>query len=154
MGLTAPTELAVAAAGDERRRSGRVPHDDVLGLLMLAFDGFTLSPAAADRLASAPAAGITLFRFLNVETPGQVRELTLAVQGAAADPARGPLLIAADQEGGQFLALGDDATPFPGAMALGAAGDAGLAEAVGAAIGAELRAMGANVAYSPVCDVA
>ena len=39
-------------------------------------------------------------------------------------------------------------------MALGAAGDPDLAERVGRAIGLELRAMGVNVSYTPVCDVA
>ena len=39
-------------------------------------------------------------------------------------------------------------------MALGAVGDAGLAERVGRAIGLEARAMGVNLAYAPVCDLA
>ncbi len=50
-------------------------------------------------------------------------------------PGGPPLLVAADQEGGQLMALGDG-TPFAGNMALGAAGDADLAERVGRAIGA------------------
>jgi beta-N-acetylhexosaminidase len=39
-------------------------------------------------------------------------------------------------------------------MALGATGDPGLAERVGRAIGAELAAVGCNVAFAPVCDLA
>jgi beta-N-acetylhexosaminidase len=39
-------------------------------------------------------------------------------------------------------------------MALGAAGDDGLAERVGAATARELSALGVNVNYAPVCDVA
>jgi len=39
-------------------------------------------------------------------------------------------------------------------MALGAVGDVGLAQRVGAAIGRELRAVGVNVNHAPVCDVA
>ena len=98
---------------------------------------------------------MTLFRFFNSGSPAQVRELTAAVQRAASafDPSAPPLLIAADQEGGQLDALGG-ATPFPGNMALGAAGDEGLAERVGRATGLELLAMGANVSYAPVCDLA
>src|SRR4029078_6611519 len=65
-----------------------------------------------------------------------------------------PPLIGADHETGQLHAMGDDATPFAGAMALGAVDDEGLTERVGAAIGAELRAMGINVVYAPVCDLA
>ena len=94
-----------------------------------------------------------MFRFLNVNTPAQVRELTASIQRAASrfDDAAGPVLVAADQEGGQFLALGDGPTPFPGAMALGATGDEALAERVGRATGLELLAMGVNTEYAPVC---
>ncbi len=127
----------------------------ILGRLMLAFDGFEVPEVAAERLAGAPAAGITLLRWLNVRTAGQVRELTDGYQRAAAGGGfAGPLLIAIDQEGGQAIGLGEDSTPFPGNMALGAAGDPELAERVGRATGLEALAMGANVLYAPVCDVA
>ena len=128
---------------------------DPLGRLMLAFDGHELPDDVGRRFATAPAAGMTLFRFFNSGSPAQVRELTAAVQRAASafDPSAPPLLIAADQEGGQLDALGG-ATPFPGNMALGAAGDEDLAERVGRATGLELLAMGANVSYAPVCDLA
>jgi len=119
----------------------------------------------ARRLAEAPVAGMTVFRHHNVRSPGQVRELTEALQragaarpGAAADAPAGsaaaPLLVAADQEGGQLQALGHDTTAFAGNMALGAVGDPHLAERVGAAIGLESRAMGVNVVYAPVLDIA
>ena len=62
--------------------------------------------------------------------------------------------MAADQEGGQLIALSQGTTPFAGNMALGATRDPGLAERVGHAMGLELRAMGVNVNYAPVCDVA
>jgi len=124
----------------------------VLGQLMLAFDGTTLPEPMARRLHDRPAAGVTLFRHANVDDPGQLRELTGAIQGHA--PADLPFLIAVDQEGGQLAGLGAASTPFAGAMALGAAGDADLAQRVGAAIGRELRAAGVNVNYAPVCDLA
>ena len=87
-----------------------------LGSLMLAFEGMALPTDVAARLASAPSAGITLFRFVNVASPGQVHELTDAIRRASAAPP----LVGADQEGGQFLGLGDGTTPFAGNMALGA----------------------------------
>ncbi len=128
----------------------------ILGRVMLAFEGETVPQRIAARLAAAPAAGVTLFRFLNVRSPGQVRELTTALQLAATGSpgASGPLLIAADQECGQFIALGDGSTPFAGNMALGAVDDVGLTERVGRAIGLDARAMGVNVVYAPVLDVA
>ena len=79
----------------------------------------------ARRLARGPVAGVTLFRHYNVRTPGQVRELTEAVQAAAraGSSASSPVLVGADQEGGQFIGLGDGSTPFAGNMALGAVDD-------------------------------
>ena len=130
--------------------------------LMLAFEGDRLPRWVARQLRDAPAAGITVFRHHNVRSPGQVRELTEALQRAGAANAGGgaggagtaPLLVAADQEGGQLQALGDAPTQFAGNMALGAVGDEGLAERVGAAIGLESRAMGINVVYAPAVDLA
>jgi beta-N-acetylhexosaminidase len=135
------------------------PADLALGALMLAFDGLEVPPEMARRLATAPAAGVTLFRFSNVESAGQVRSLTDAIQAAGRarrpeQPSALPFLVAADQEAGQLLALGDGATPFAGNMALGAAGDLRLTERIARAIGIELRAVGVNVDYAPVCDLA
>ncbi len=149
------------------------PASAILGRVMLAFVGERLPDEVVTRLATAPAAGMTVFRHHNVRSPGQLRELTEAFQAAAsgsgsaagAGPAAGagsapgagsaaPLLVAADQEGGQLLALGDGPTAFAGNMALGAVGDADLVRRVGAAIGLEARAMGVNVVYAPVMDVA
>lgn len=124
----------------------------ILGRVMLAFEGELLPERIAERLAAAPAAGMTLFRAHNVRTAGQLRELTAAFQRSGV--AGSPMLVAADQEGGQFLALGDDATPFAGNMALGAVDDEALTEAVATAIGREARAMGVNVVYAPVLDLA
>ena len=132
---------------------------DPLERVMLAFRGPTVPSWLRRRLADAPAAGFTLFRGAgNTRDPAQVRQLTSALQAAAAERPGGaadaPLLIATDQEGGQLLALGDGFTPFGGPMALGATGDADLAARVGRAIGRELRAVGVNVDYAPVLDVA
>ena len=129
-----------------------IEHEAVLGQLMLAFDGTILPEPMARRLRERPAAGVTLFRHANVEGPDQLRDLTDAIQRLA--PPDLPFLVALDQEGGQLVGLGAAATPFAGAMALGATGDPDLAERVGAAIGRELRAAGANLNYAPVCDLA
>jgi beta-N-acetylhexosaminidase len=130
----------------------------VLGSLMLAFDGLELPADVAGRLATAPAAGVTLFRFSNVAGPGQIRSLTAAIQAAAASrrdtSTKLPLVIAADQECGQLIGLGEGTTPFAGNMALGATCDPGLTERVWRAIGLELRALGVTVDYGPVCDLA
>ena len=119
---------------------------------MLSFLGFTPSAEILAALQQQPVGGITLFRAQNVQHPAQVRALTAALQRAAAAAGQPPLLLAVDQEGGTLMALAGG-TPFPGNLALGAAGDPELARRTGYALGRELAAMGLNVNYAPVCDV-
>ncbi len=121
--------------------------------LLVSFAGFDLSPDAAEAIVRR-AAGVTLYRHLNMAAAGQVRALTDVLQAAAVLLGLPALLIAADHETGQLHAMGADATPFGGAMALGATGDAALAERIGQAIGTELRATGITLCYAPVCDLA
>ena len=120
--------------------------------LMLAFQGTEMPKHVRSLLAERDVVGFTLFRFDNVKDAGQVRALSAELQRASRSET--PLLIAADQEGGQLLGLGEDTTPFAGNMAIGAAGDPSLAERIGRAMGLEMRALGVNVNYAPVCDVA
>jgi beta-N-acetylhexosaminidase len=96
--------------------------------------------------------GVVLFRHKNMGNLAELRGLTHALQRAAAESGQPPLLIAADQEGGQLIAV-DHTTPFPGNMALGAVGSDKLAYKVGRALGKELSAVGINVDFAPVCDV-
>jgi beta-N-acetylhexosaminidase len=119
--------------------------------LMLAFEGTEVPDWLRKRLEESPPAGVTLFREWNMASPEQVAELTSSLQELSSSPL--PLLIAVDQEGGQLLGL-TGSTPFAGNMALGASGDTDLALEVAAAMGGELRAVGINVNYAPVADVA
>jgi beta-N-acetylhexosaminidase len=96
--------------------------------------------------------GVVLFRHKNMGNLAELRGLTHALQRAATESGHPPLLIAADQEGGQLIAV-DQTTPFPGNMALGATGSDKLAYKVGRALGKELSAVGINVDFAPVCDV-
>jgi beta-N-acetylhexosaminidase len=124
-----------------------------LGRLMIAFPGTYLPASAAELIGERAVGGVTLFRAHNVVDPEQVRRLTGAIQ-AARPAGQPPLMVAADQEGGQLVGLGEGTTQFAGAMALGAAGDPALAERVAGATARELRALGVNVNYAPVCDLA
>ena len=119
--------------------------------LMLAFEGTEVPDWLRQRLEESPPAGVTLFREWNMSSPGQVAELTSALQEANSSPL--PLLIAVDQEGGQLIGL-TGSTEFAGNMAIGATGDVDLASEVAVAMGTELAAVGINVNYAPVADVA
>ena len=96
--------------------------------------------------------GVVLFRHKNMASLEELRGLTSALQAAASRSGQPNLLIAADQECGQLMAVGQ-ATPFPGNMALGATRSEKLAHQVGRAMGGELAAVGINIDFAPVCDV-
>ncbi len=122
--------------------------------LMLAFRGKdNLSSEIRDAIKKIKPAGITLFRSFNIDNPQQVKHLTTLLQDAAREAGLPSLLIAADQEGGQLMAIGSGTTQLPGSMALGAAGSADLSRRAGEVLGRELAAMGINVNYAPCCDV-
>ena len=116
-------------------------------LLLLSFSG-TRPPL--EQLSSFKPAGFIFFPS-NVKSSAQTRTLTRQLQAAAAYP----LLFGVDQEGGTVSSFRpDEGTLFPGAMALGAAGDPALARAVGQALGQELAYAGLNLDFAPVLDVA
>ena len=114
-------------------------------LLLLSFSG---DEAPLERLDLTPAGFI--FYPGNVTSTEGVRALTRSLQEASAYP----LLFGIDQEGGPFTSYRvDDATLFPGAMALAATGDPELAYQVGEATAKELSYAGFNLLFGPVADV-
>lgn len=125
---------------------------DIGPRMLLAFDGPTPPPWLTDVMASSDVAGVTLFRASNIVDPEQTRKLTATLQSSRGGTL--PLLIAVDQEGGQLRGAGAGTTAFPGNMAVGATGDPALARRVASATGRELAALGINVDYAPVCDIA
>jgi beta-N-acetylhexosaminidase len=138
-----------------KRQPGRaLSLEQALGQqVVVSFEGVTDPPAPLlQMLAEGRIGGVELFRDKNFRTRGELRRLTASLQQAAARAGLPPLLIAANQEGGQLITVGDS-TPFPGNMALGATRSSDLAERVGLAMGRELGAVGINVNFAPVADV-
>ena len=132
------------------------PADDIERLvgerILRTFVGPAPTPEVLAAIRMGRTSGVSLYRARNIESPAQVRDLTAALQ--AARPAdTPPLIVAMDQEGGQLQAIGDGATAWPGNLALAATSSTDLARRTGAAIGAELAAMGVNVDFAPVCDL-
>lgn len=120
---------------------------------LLSFEGRQSPPKEfLEILRRQHVAGVILFRHKNMGSLSDLRRLTSDLQNAAANSGQPPLLIAADQEGGQLMAIGQ-ATPFPGNMALGATGSEKLTYKVAQATGRELSALGINVDFAPVCDI-
>ncbi|HEX7780303.1 MAG TPA: beta-N-acetylhexosaminidase [Vicinamibacterales bacterium] len=118
----------------------------------LAIVGFTGHDVPGDlrRLAADfDLAGVIYFA-RNVVTPRQVAELSRQVADLKRD---WPLWISVDQEGGRVARLKSPFTEWPPAITLGRSGDERLAERFGAALAAELLAVGINLDYAPVLDV-
>ncbi|WP_246073071.1 glycoside hydrolase family 3 N-terminal domain-containing protein [Paenibacillus dokdonensis] len=92
--------------------------------------------------------GLILFD-KNIVDMRQVTTLTHDMQMESGDI---PLFLGIDQEGGVVKRI-PGGTNLPGQMALGATGDAALAETAGRLTGEELKALGLQVNFAPVLDI-
>jgi beta-N-acetylhexosaminidase len=94
-------------------------------------------------------AGVTLFG-PNVGSAGQLAGLTARLRG----PSAVPPVIAIDEEGGDVTRIAHRrGSPYPGNAALGAIDDTALTQAVYAALGADLAALGITLNLAPAVDV-
>ncbi|MBV8365347.1 MAG: hypothetical protein JO194_02510 [Candidatus Eremiobacteraeota bacterium] len=123
--------------------------DRLGGLILTGLPGATVTDEAAHFIAGT--AGAVLFRH-NIATVEQVRALVSALQNARS-PARAPLLIAVDEEGGPVTRMDALGSWAPAAMALGAAGDPSITREVYARIGNDARELGISLDFAPVADV-
>jgi beta-N-acetylhexosaminidase len=110
---------------------------------------------AAELIAKYRVGGIIYFAWAhNTRDPQQIAALSNGIQRASLEQERGlPVLISTDQEHGIVARVGEPATLFPGAMAIGAGRSRADARTLGRIAGAELRAMGIRQDYAPVADV-
>jgi beta-N-acetylhexosaminidase len=90
----------------------------------------------------------------NVANPEQIAGLSNGLQRVATAQRSGiPLLISTDQEHGAVNRVGPPATQLPGYMALGAGRSVSNVYDADRISGSELRAIGVNQDFAPVCDV-
>ncbi|MFB6073702.1 MAG: beta-N-acetylhexosaminidase [Haloarculaceae archaeon] len=121
-------------------------------LFVMGFDGHEPTDEIRDLITDRELGNVIYFS-RNVDTPAQVAATTRELQDLARESGPGiPLFVAADQEGG-VVSRTDWGTEQPAQMTMGAAGDADLVRAAGAAVGAELSAVGVNFDLTPVLDV-
>lgn len=106
---------------------------------------------AAELVARYRVGGIIYFAWAhNTRDPHQIADLSNGIQKASLEQPRGlPVLISTDQEHGIVARVGEPATLFPGAMAVGAGGSRSDARTLGRIAGAELHALGIRQDYSP-----
>jgi beta-N-acetylhexosaminidase len=120
----------------------------VAQLFMVGLPGPRLDRATRAFLAEHPPGGVILFK-RNVRSALELRRLVADIHATGAGV---PPIVALDHEGGRVHRLPRPFTHFPPAVVVGAHG-ARLAEAVGRAMGRELRAVGIDLDFAPVLDV-
>ena len=118
-------------------------------MVMVGFRGLSAPPRILEWLSQGRIGGVYLFA-RNIRSPSQVKGLVDQCQAAA----KHPILVGIDQEGEMVARLRDGFSESPGAMALGAARDAQLAEDISHMLGRELAALGINWNFAPVADLA
>jgi beta-N-acetylhexosaminidase len=119
------------------------------GVICVGFDGSNAANAPIGALREFGPGAVILFG-RNAETAEDVRELVAALRATASPPP----LIAVDQEGGRVERLRHGVAALPSAMAVGAAGDAELAQRLGMLLGRDLSRCGISVDLAPVADLA
>lgn len=117
-------------------------------LVMVDVEGTRLDAATAEFLRQQRIRAVCLFR-KNLGSEAEIRRLCADLRVAMGGD---DVLIAMDQEGGA-VSRATSLPQAPSAMALGAADDAALAEAVGAAVARGLVHLGINWNFAPVLDV-
>jgi len=124
------------------------------GPVVVDLAGPRLSAAERDRLRQ-PLVGMVILFSRNYESLGQLRELCDQIH-ALRDP---PLLIAVDHEGGRVQRFRHGFTRLPAMAELGRCWERDVLEACRAAcaagfvLGAELRAVGVDLSFTPVLDL-
>ncbi len=125
-----------------------------LGPLMVDVAGRSLLPEDRAVLEHPLVGGVILFG-RNYESPAQLAALAAEIRALRSPP----LLLAADHEGGRVQRFRSEFTRLPPMRRIGREYDLDhargreLARAAGWLIGAELRALGLDLAFSPVVDL-
>ena len=117
-------------------------------LLIIGFDGTTLSSRTAAFIHDAQIGGVLLFT-RNYQGPDQVRRLINGLQNARGSSPS--LLIAVDQEGGRVQRFRDGFTRLPTAAAVAQKPE--FAHELAQLIARELKSVGVNLNFSPVADI-
>jgi beta-N-acetylhexosaminidase len=118
-------------------------------LLIIGFDGAEMTPRLQSLLTRLQPAGVILFA-RNIHSPGQTWQLLRDCQKCVATP----LFTCVDLEGGTVDRFRDALGPTPPAADVFATGDRKLYRKHGEIIGASSRALGFNVDFAPVLDLA
>ena len=123
-------------------------HLQVGQLMIMGFEGTSISPNVESLLDTIQPAGVVLFA-RNISEAGQVHRLL----GDCQDLVQTPLFTCVDMEGGTVDRLRDAITPAPSAQEVFETGSTRLYREHGRFIGQECRALGFNTDFAPVLDL-
>src|SRR5580698_1200427 len=118
-------------------------------LLIIGFDGTEMSPRLASLLSRLQPAGVISFA-RNITGAAQTHRMLRECQKYVATP----LFTCVDLEGGQVDRFRNLLGPAPSAADVFATGDRGLFRKHGRVIGEDCCALGFNVDFAPVLDLA
>jgi beta-N-acetylhexosaminidase len=118
-------------------------------LLIVGFDGTEMTPLLSSLLTRLQPAGVILFA-RNIKTAGQTWRLLRDSQKCVSTP----LFTCVDLEGGNVDRFRDVLGTTPAAADVFATGDRKLFRKHGQVIGANCRALGFNIDFAPVLDLA
>jgi beta-N-acetylhexosaminidase len=131
----------------DRRKARSI--DEIGQLLIVGFDGAEITPQVSSLLKRLQPAGVILFS-RNIKSVEQTWRLLRESQGCVAMP----LFTCVDLEGGTVDRFRDVLGAAPSAADVFATGDRKLFRRHGEIIGADCRALGFNVDFAPVLDLA
>lgn len=118
-------------------------------LLIVGFDATEMSPRVASLLSGIQPAGVILFA-RNIKTPAQTYRLLRECQKCVSTP----LFTCVDLEGGRVDRFREVLGPTPSAVEVFSTGDRKLYRKHGQIIGENCRALGFNLDFAPVLDLA
>lgn len=118
-------------------------------LMIIGFDGLEMTPHLASLLTQIQPAGVILFA-RNIKSPEQTWRLLRECQKCVETP----LFSCVDLEGGTVDRFRDVLGPTPSAAEVFAADDPRLYRKHGQVVGQNCRALGFNVDFAPVLDLA
>ncbi len=119
-------------------------------LFIIGFDGLELSNETSAFISQAKIGGVVLFA-PNYESPAQVAELCNQVQECRTEF---PLWISVDHEGGRVQRFKKGFTLIPDAASIGATQSPKLVFEISELMAKELKAVGINMNFCPVADIA
>ncbi len=121
-------------------------------VLLLAFEGASLTASTRTLLETAPPGGLLLLGN-NIGDMNRLRDLTAALQETVTAAGSPGLFLAVDQEGGIVRRVTSGVPALPSARTLGDHSSPSVAKALALMTGAGLLAQGINMVLAPVADV-